>query len=117
MVRSIVYRDLWQALRRHGRAPVMQEIKNEELDIGVFDDNPRAPVRANLSAAEKGVIQRVYRDYGGYHAFQLSALTHQPGTPWSEVYDSGSGRFDDIEPNLIRDHFVQLATNNAPVNA
>ena len=45
--------------------------------------------------------------------FQLSALTHRDGTPWTEIYDHGRGKYDEIPPDLIRDHFVELAQNQA----
>lgn len=109
-----VYRDLWSALRPYGRAGVSREIKNSEYMVGAFVNAPQEDsARAALSGTETGVIDRVYRDYGKFHAFQLSALTHQEGTPWTKVYDGGSGKFDDIEPALIKEHFVALATRKA----
>lgn len=109
-----VYKELWAALRPFGRSGVSREIRNAEFAPGVFHDHPNEPAKAKLTAAEKGVIGRVYQEYGKFHAFQLSALTHQEGTPWTRVYASGEGKYDDIEPELIKEHFVGLANANQP---
>jgi uncharacterized phage-associated protein len=105
-----VYKELRGALREYGRAPVKREIKNSDFAIGMFEENLEEEAKANLSEGERQVIYRVYRDYGKYHAFKLSALTHEPGTPWSKVYDDGVGKTQEIPANMIRDHFIELAT-------
>jgi len=113
-----VYPELRRALRSYGRSPVSREIANSEFVPGAFDDEPGNAAVADLTAAERSVIERVYRDYGKFHAFQLSALTHREGTPWSRIYRSGAGRFDDIPAGMIRDHFVDLArTRRAQAHA
>ncbi len=105
-----VYRSLRDSLRRYGSSAVTREIENTEFSPGVFSDDPTAPAHAHLAPEERAIIDRVYKDYGGFHAFKLSALTHQPGTPWSEIYNDGEGKFDEIPADLIRRHFVGLAT-------
>jgi uncharacterized phage-associated protein len=104
-----VYKELRRALRSYGRATVSRPILNCEYIPGSFDDDPDAEATANLSPEEKAVVDRVYRDYGKFHAFQLSALTHEAGTPWTRVYANGLGKFDEIPAEMIREHFVELA--------
>jgi uncharacterized phage-associated protein len=104
-----VYRELHQALRHYGRSGVTREIKNEDFTPGIFDDEPSKSAVASLSENERALIQRVYNDYGRFHAFQLSALTHRDGTPWTAVYANGAGRSHVIPPDMIRNHFVELA--------
>jgi len=110
-----VYRDLYRALSSYGRSPVSREIANGETMLGVFDTGPEAeaPAIAQFSSDEQAVIERVYRDYSKFHAYQLSALTHREGTPWTKVYDGGNGKFGEIPNDLIREHFVGLAHNAA----
>ncbi len=113
-----VYSELHRALKGFGRAPVTREIRNEDFIPGVFDDAPNTPAVANLSDDERAVVERVYADYGRFHAFQLSALTHREGTPWTQVYKDGLGKFDEIPSEMIRDHFVELAqTRRAEAHA
>jgi uncharacterized phage-associated protein len=108
-----VYKELRRALRHYGRDVVTKDIKYDDYIPGVFEDDPEQDAEAALSQDERAVIDRVYRDYGKFHAFQLSALTHKRGTPWTTVYDEGAGKFDEIPPQMIRDHFVELATKTA----
>lgn len=109
-----VYRDLWQALKAYGRLPVKREIRNGEYLPEMLDDQTAAlPARARLSEEERAIIDRVYQSYGGFHAFKLSALTHEPGTPWTKVYAEGSGRFQEITPDQIQEYFSGLALQAA----
>lgn len=94
-----VYTSLRGALRKYGSSPVPCEILNSEYDVGQFMADQDAPARAELGETERDIVNRVYRDYGGFHAFKLSALTHQPGTPWSQIYNDGAGKFDEIHPS------------------
>jgi uncharacterized phage-associated protein len=112
-----VYSELWNALRQYGRSPVARLIRNREYIPGAFDDEPDADATRELSDAERAVIKRVYRDYGKFPAFQLSALTHREGTPWTQIYKNGEGKFDEIPNGLIREHFVELAAKPAANNA
>ena len=108
-----VYKDLWSALRSYGRALVTKEIQNKDYMPGVFNvETPDAAATAELSPTEISVIDRVFRDYSNFHAFQLSALTHKDGTPWTKVYAGGVGKFDSIDADLIRKHFVGIATTS-----
>ena len=112
-----VYKELRRALRSYGRDGVGREIRNGEYSPGVFIGDDDATAVANLDSEEVKIVDRVYRDYGGFHAFQLSALTHKDGTPWTHIYNGGNGKFDEIPAALIREHFVELAQANRPHNA
>ena len=54
------------------------------------------------------VFSRVIQKYGNFSALQLSALTHQPGTPWSITKAKGES---EIPNELIRDHFRGLVAH------
>jgi len=51
------------------------------------------------------IFDAVSRKYLPFNALQLSALTHQPGTPWSHTMQRGGGKIQDEE---IKDHFVSI---------
>ncbi len=110
-----VYRDLYRSLSRYGRNPVSQEIANGDTTLGAYDVGPEAdaPALATFSDEEQAVIDRVYSSYSKYHAYQLSALTHREGTPWTQIYSDGNGKFSEIPNEMIREHFVALAQNTA----
>lgn len=42
-----------------------------------------------LDIATKQFLDRIWKKYGAFSATKLSAMTHLPGTPWSETYESG----------------------------
>lgn len=107
-----VYKDLYDALRRFGSGPVIGEIRARDFGLGIFMQDPARgdePIRAPISDQERAVIDRVFSDYGKFHAYQLSALTHEPGTPWDEVYNH-RGRLLPIDNALTQRHFIELAS-------
>lgn len=102
-----VYSELWDALRHYGRSPVTEPIKIGDYVAGMFRENADEEARASLSKDEKELIDTVYETYGKFDAYQLSALTHQEGTPWDSVFSQGH-RKGEIRDELIRKHFVDL---------
>lgn len=111
-----VYKDMFDALRRYGSNPVTQPIRAGDFGVGVFMQGPDAAgvVQAALSQREMDVIERVFNDYGQFHAYSLSALTHQAGTPWDQVYRGGAGKLLPIDNERVRNHFIDLARNPRP---
>jgi len=55
----------------------------------------------------KAVFDAVVNKYGAFSALKLSALTHMPGTPWSQTRASGQTY---ISNDLIREHFRGLVS-------
>ena len=61
-----------------------------------------------FSEEEKDIMNQVYDQYGPLHAFNLSALTHVPGTPWFRVWnDKGMGA--KIPERMIQRHYEEVA--------
>ncbi len=94
--------------------PVIRSIWNHLRDVG-YDANGQllvaangAPSSADLSVSERGIIEHVWRRYGGYTGLELSNITHEPGTPWSNAY-FGRGRNAQLSQSDIQTHFVELA--------
>ncbi len=77
-----------------------------------IDRNLAAPWNDVLTPAEENIVKQVYDIYGKKSAFELSALTHQSGTPWEYTYDPDE--FETIIPmDLIQAHYERLAKENA----
>lgn len=108
-----VYPDLYDHTKLFGRAPITREITSDDDEPARFFGRPRnaVPYRANLSSIERSIIEQVWDRYGGLSGARLSAMTHQPNTPWSRTYDSGRNRA--IPNELIRDHYIELAQRAA----
>jgi uncharacterized phage-associated protein len=100
-----VVRRLYDALKRHGSKPIPRPIRWGDDTPFASDDDGEA--FEPLDADDDQLINVVFAKFGHLQAFQLSALTHAPGTPWEKVYDQS-------EPNRvipdeeIRSYFVNL---------
>ena len=58
-----------------------------------------------FSELQLALVDKVLETYQDYTARQLSALTHQTGTPWDVVYQDGKGIWNKIPNALIRDYY------------
>lgn len=94
--------------------PVMRLIWNHLRDFGLnavgglFGATQSQPFVAELSEPERGIISHVWRRYGSFSGVELSEMTHEPGTPWSNAY-YGSGRNAPLSQADIHQHFIELA--------
>jgi len=95
--------------------PVVRKIWNHIRDFGFNCDNRKLapkgksePFSVQLDQKEADVIDHVWSRYGQYTGLELSEMTHQPGTPWSNAY-YGSGRNSILPQTDIHQHFVELA--------
>lgn len=95
--------------------PVVRKIWNHIRDFGYSAVNgllapwrSDQPYETELTDAEKAVIDHVWARYGRYSGLELSEMTHQPGTPWSNAY-YGSGRNAALLETDIQQHFIELA--------
>ena len=73
-----------------------------------FISDPVVDTSASFDAAERSIMDQVWRGYGRRTGISLSSLTHEPGTPWSlTVRDSGIGAV--ISNDLIEDYYRRMA--------
>ncbi|KLI63584.1 hypothetical protein AAV99_07435 [Aurantiacibacter marinus] len=97
-----VEEELYHIFKQYGNGPIRDYAKswagNEEKAFVVSDAN----------SGFYDIFNRVMQKYGHFTALQLSALTHQPGTPWSETRANG---WPEIPDDMIRDHFRELAAH------
>lgn len=97
---------LYRALKRYGSGNVTRLIR--QGDDTSFHDDDGDTVRARLSQQDEDVINQVWDEFKKYEAFQLSALTHQPRSPWRKFY-SEAKRNQPIPNNSIQDYFAEIA--------
>lgn len=77
----------------------------------IFTFSPQVEYFApNINNAEtKEFLDNVWRVYSKYDGLQLSALTHQPNTPWYITWHQNGGKDQTavvIPNNLIKTHYV-----------
>jgi len=102
-----VNRPLYEALRQFGAEPVDEFIRWGEGSPFSEDDDFGPDAIEDLTPKEHEIIDRTWRAYGEYEAFQLSALTHTKGTPWANVYSQGRNR--EVLNSEIQEYFIRLA--------
>ncbi len=93
-----VFRAIWDHIKQYGYGREHSEL---------IDPGAQAPFRADLTASERQVIEHVWLKYRHLGARELSDLTHQPGTPWSNAYLRA--RNATLSNTEIREHFSALA--------
>lgn len=94
-----VFPSIYREFRRFGSQPI---VANSIAEFGI-ESTPK------LSDQQRAVIHSVVQSYGDMHAFSLSRITHEPGTPWSQIYRNGLGSSDEIPNAIIAEHYTKLA--------
>ena len=102
-----VYPALYDELRQYGRAPVDKQIETLETMFSWLEG--KISRNSDLTETDKQIIQQVFKVYGEFPAFKLSALTHEADTPWSQAYVQNANR--PIPNPSIEQHFKQLASS------
>lgn len=96
--------ELYHKVKRYGRGAVTGTIEG----YGVLGDDHNPFPEENTRV----LLENVWKNYGSYDGLNLSAMTHQPGTPWDLTWNSTKG----IIPNqLIEQHYkgkIQAPSHN-----
>ena len=95
---------IYAEFRSFGSSPIdvpacWMNPKNGRLD-------PAPPVDSDDGFAGR-LLERVWKVYKGFTALELSAMTHNPNSPWSQARKGYSGviQSPEIPDSLIRKHF------------
>lgn len=91
--------NLYQAVKKYGNRPI-----DEAISLPLWE---RIQGQQSLDEEEQKVVKFVYKKYGHFDGIQLSMLTHQNDTPWSEVFDPYSWG-DRISNNVIHRYYKNL---------
>lgn len=87
--------DLYHATKMYGRNPIPPHAVGDAEHIRVDGD-------------DMAFLTDVFGKYGHLDGITLSYLTHQAGTPWTQVYSRGV-RNAEIPDDLICQHYRELA--------
>lgn len=100
-----VFPVLYDALKGYGARAIPEQI---HINNWAKAESVRGPiVIESFEDDEQEIIEGVFDTYGDIEAFKLSALTHEPGSPWEKVYRPGQKNL--VIPNsLIEEYFVEL---------
>ena len=100
-----VYPRLYHETKRYGRRNIDGFLEDDRSFIGKIK---YYTIEDNFSKDEDNIIEHILKYYGDLHAFQLSALTHNEGTPWTQIYKE-KGEGVKIPDDLIKGHFNEIA--------
>lgn len=106
--------DLHRAFRDYGGRAI--DGRATEAPDWEHASEPR-PYTADLSPRTEEVLNRVWDVYGRNSGVELSALTHDFGTPWHNVAARLAPkdiRDLPITDEQIREHYLRLAAQRAP---
>lgn len=105
--------ELYDEFKGYGSRPIrtkatyFEPITDEVYDYSLSDSASPAEVRA-----VKPILDRVWDEYKKYSGLQLSAVTHESGTPWDQVAQTDEGdlhRGLPIPDEIIRRYYLSLA--------
>lgn len=95
---------LYHEFKKYGSGSITEKATAVEYCDSV--SNPVRLVTPSVTDTETmDLLNAVWEAYGDLSGIQLSNLTHQPGSPWSEIYRTGR-RSIDIPDDVIKAHFV-----------
>lgn len=104
-----VYPTLYDALSRYGAGAVDDFVR--ENDGNCFARDRGKVVEAHLTDHEKKLINMVWNKYKTKGGIDLSAITHEQGTPWTKTV-SKFGLQSQIPESLIKEHYDDLLRKN-----
>lgn len=96
-----VFRSLYASVRYRGYF-VDHNLKTIQLE-----DNAVRFLDQSLTKEESDLIDAVWNRYGRFTAQELSDMTHQPGTPWTNAFLT-SGQNTPILNRDIKSHYQRL---------
>lgn len=96
-----VFPHLYKSLKGSGSRPIDDEIRDKVTKV---------PYRSRFKADEGAIIDAVIEGYGKTHAFNLSDITHENGSPWDNVFNS-HGPYSEIPDSLIAVYFKKLLSD------
>lgn len=114
-----VFRSLYREFRDYGSQPITRRARAfdggtlEERECSIRDGDPHQI----KPEATEAFLDSVWDIYGKFTAGQLSDITHQPGTPWSQVVQRMGGEimpFTTISNNMIEEHYKKLLHERKP---
>ncbi len=93
-----VEENLYHMLKKYRGMPITAYLTDE--------DSQQAFVVANTAEMFHKILDMVWRKYSIFSALQLSAMTHEQGTPWDNVYNHSTSPY--ISNDEIKDYFKKI---------
>jgi uncharacterized phage-associated protein len=102
---------IYHAFKQFGSGPITEKATKLEF---VDSDSFRIVTPTIEDPETMQFLKTIWEGYGDLSAMRLSNMTHQPDSPWSEIYAANRGRKGvDIPDSKIRDYFVSQSAATA----
>ncbi|BDI29436.1 hypothetical protein CCAX7_14870 [Capsulimonas corticalis] len=110
-----VVHTIYQEFKEFGNSPITTFATVFKKGSRTGFEVAKLPEGAEYELARK-ILKRVWDVYKDYTALQLSSMTHEKGTPWSQVVGKFKGRVPlrtEIDDTLIKEYFKTIASKPA----
>jgi uncharacterized phage-associated protein len=91
---------IYHEFKNFGKEPITRLGSTAYVDFG-----GTPPIKSDCKTVQ--ILNRVWDVYKKFTAIQLSALTHQPDSPWSQTYLKNKNIGSLIENGLIKEYFTK----------
>ena len=91
--------DLYESLRKYGAGNVTERIPVQDVEL-----DPMA----------ERIIEKVWKAYGKFSGFRLSAITHKEGSPWDRTWRDW--QYGAIPDELIAEYYRRLLNERRKPN-
>ena len=120
-----VFPSLYHEFSGFGRGPIVGRLAEDWAIEKAGEPNPNSVMRRLLTSRIRKripqidkadtqtcrLLDRIWDVYGGLSAWQLSAMTHKPGSPWADTRQASQGKNNaDIDDTMIAAHYKNLMT-------
>jgi uncharacterized phage-associated protein len=79
---------------------------SKQIDSLIIDKSTGEPYDSNFDDDDDAIMSAVVEGYGKAHAYKLSRITHEEGSPWSIIFNS-RGPYSEIPDSLIKEFFAR----------
>lgn len=93
---------LYHSIKHYGRNPIDEKIVDTEFDL--IEEIPSDPII-------RGFLDKIWMLYGKLTAIQLSKMTHEPGSPWDQVWEKY--KTHSIIPEVLIEAFFKSGMKTA----
>lgn len=103
---------VYHEFKRFGYSPITCTVRDDADDGLDWHFIPRDDKRTIA------LLNRIWDVYGKFTAIQLSNMTHGPGAPWRNTWESGDGIPElPIDNEIIKNYFLAKTKKNVAATA
>lgn len=93
--------DLYRKIKHYGRGSIDSPLEHYGLP------NDGSPENSCPDPQTLALLDKVWESYSGCTGIELSAMTHQPGTPWDEVWTTSCSAGDNYTGAIIPNELIE----------